>query len=130
MKRKHHASLSILGITSLLFFLCSCQKKENTSSQVLPGVVSFSQDIVPIFNASCLASGCHAGGSPAANLNLTSGMAYTQLFSKHEIDTINANNSVLYIEVQSGSMPKNGAMLSNYQIGLIQKWIQQKAKNN
>lgn len=112
---------------SACFFSC---KKKTTAPQTLPAVVSFSQHIVPIFNASCISGGCHSGGSPAAGLNLSSGVAYSQLFTKHEIDTVNVNSSGLYMEVASGAMPQGGSKLSDYDISLIQKWIQQKAKNN
>ena len=105
------------------FFAC---KKD----EPLPDVVSFSNHIQPVFNAHCNSSNCHSGGSPAGNLNLTAAVVYSQLFAKQEVDTVNVNASVLYIEVNSGTMPKNAGKLSNYNIGLIQKWIQQGAKNN
>ncbi len=116
-----------LVIMSACFVSC---KKNVTTTEVLPDVVFFSNHIIPIFNASCVSSGCHSGSSPAASLNLTSNVAYSQLFSKHEIDTINVNSSSLYTEVASGAMPKVASKLSDYDVSLIQKWIQQKAKNN
>ncbi len=109
--------------------LLSCKKK-TTTPQTLPDTVSFSQHIVPIFNASCISGNCHSGGSPAAGLNLSATVAYSQLFAKHEIDTVNVNSSQLYTEVASGAMPQGNSKLSDYNISLIQKWIQQKAKNN
>ncbi|MEO8762170.1 MAG: hypothetical protein ABI388_11620 [Bacteroidia bacterium] len=122
-------ALGLLVANACLF---SCKKKiiDNSSTQPLPAVVSFSQHIVPVFNASCNSSGCHSGSSAAAGLNLLSSVAYQQLFSKHEIDTVNVNSSNLHIEVASGAMPKGSNKLSEYNINLIQKWIQQKAKNN
>lgn len=125
-------TISVLVSSTLIVFLFSCKKQPTSPQQqnALPTTVSFNTHIVPIFNASCVSSGCHSGVSAAANLNLTANMAYSQLFAKHEIDTVTPNNSVLYIEVQSGSMPRGAQKLSDYNIQLIQKWIQQKAKNN
>lgn len=119
---KQAAALLFMAMVACFF---ACKKDEP-----LPDVVSFSNHIQPLFNAHCNSSSCHSGGSPAGNLNLTAAVAYSQLFAKNEVDTINVNASVLYIEVNSGTMPKNAGKLSNYNIGLIQKWIQQGAKNN
>jgi hypothetical protein len=122
--------VAILIVTNICLF--SCKKKTSTPSptQSLPAVVSFSNDIMPVFNAHCNTSGCHGGGSPAAGLSLSQNVAYSQLFAKHEIDTTNVSNSNLYIEVASGQMPQTSGKLNDYNISLIQKWIQQKAKNN
>jgi hypothetical protein len=130
IEKKHprQAFVMIIIIASVCLF--SCKKKTTAPTPTLPNVVSFSAHIVPIFNASCVSGDCHSGGSPAAGLNLSSSVAYSQLFSKREIDTVNANSSNLYIEVASGAMPQSGSKLSDYNISLIQKWIQQKAKNN
>ncbi len=120
----------VLGGIAIVFFRCKYDK-EDIQPQ-LPAVVSFSQHILPIFNSTCSLSGCHSGGSPTGNLDLTSAHAYTQLFARHEVDTLNPTLSVLYIQINStGStqMPPTGKM-SAYNINLILKWIQQKAKNN
>lgn len=128
-RNKKQVLVTILIVTSTCFFSCK-KKTAPPPTQTLPAVVSFSNDIMPVFNAHCNTSGCHGGGSPAAGLNLSQSVAYSQLFVKHEIDTTNASNSNLYIEVASGQMPQTGGKLSDYNISLIQKWIQQKAKNN
>ncbi len=129
-KYKKQVFVAILIVASACLFSCKKDNLISNPTQPLPDVVSFNQHIIPIFNASCVSSGCHSGGSPAAGLNLSSSLAYFQLFSKHQIDTVNVNLSNLYIETASGAMPKQASKLSNYNINLIQKWIQQKAKNN
>lgn len=104
--------------------------KDITSN--LPDTVSFSKQIIPIFNANCSISGCHVGAYPVAQLNLSASMAYDQLFAKSYIDTLNPEFSVIYIEMNSSTtnkMPPTGR-LSDYDVGLVLKWIQQKAKNN
>lgn len=135
MKNKIYTQSTIkqaLLITAVFISACfiSCKKKNAVTTQTLPDVVSFSHHIVPIFTASCISGGCHSGSSPAAGLNLSANVAYSQLFLKHEIDTVNVNSSELYKEVASGAMPQGSSKLSDYNINLIQKWIQQKAKNN
>jgi len=128
-RNRQQVLVTILIATSTCFF--SCKKKTSPNpTPSLPTTVSFSNDIMPVFNAHCNTSGCHEGGSPAAGLNLSQSIAYSQLFAKHEIDTTNASNSNLYIQVASGQMPQTGGKLSDYNISLIQKWIEQKAKNN
>lgn len=107
---------------------CSCMKKQTVMP--LPDVISFRTHIVPLFTASCVDDGCHSGKAAAANLNLTPDVAYAQLFLRKSIDTVIAGSSTLYTEIASGAMPKASRKLSSYDIGLVQKWIGQKAKNN
>jgi len=129
-KYRKQLFVATIIVVGACFFSCKKKTTTPTSIQSLPDVVSFSQHIAPIFNASCISSGCHSGILPAASLNLSSNVAYSQLFSKHEIDTVNVNSSSLYRQVASGAMPQGGSKVSDYNINLIQKWIQQKAKNN
>lgn len=116
---------------AIVFFTCSCNHEEAVCTT--PTAVSFSQDIVPIFNKNCNTSGCHSGTSPAGNLNLEATVAYTQLTKKGSgyIDTLTPQYSVLYASMNATSnpMPPNGK-LDNCTIGLVLKWIEQKAKNN
>jgi hypothetical protein len=119
----------ILLIVVTAFSNC---KKDNTATQPsLPAVVSFSGNIVPIFTTYCSISGCHTGTASAASMNLSASVAYAQLFHKHEIDTITPTNSMLYIRMNATAspMPPSGK-LSSYDISLVLKWIQQKAKDN
>jgi len=123
----YHLILAALLLSAAgIFSRCG---KDNT--KVLPDTVSFSRDVIPVFNDHCNISGCHSGGSPAANLNLEPDVAYADLFAKHEIDTITPTNSVLYIQMNSSStiMPPTGR-LDDYTVNLVLKWIEQGAKNN
>lgn len=98
---------------------------------VLPDTVSFQTDILPLFNTQCSITDCHAASHPAANLNLSAAAAYMQLFVKHEIDTIQPTNSLLYIQMNSSGtpMPPSGR-LSDYDVALVLAWISQGAKHN
>lgn len=120
----------------LLFESCTHDKGKIVVPEVTcntPAVVSFSSDIIPIFDKYCNTSGCHSGSSPTGNLNLESSMAYSQLM-KHSsgyIDTMHPDYSLLYAQINSTSqpMPPTGN-LDKCDLNLIYKWIQQKAKNN
>jgi len=109
----------------------SCTHSPQVSTPALPATVSFKNDIIPVFTAYCLGSGCHSSPNAAANLDLTDSVAYVQLFHKNDIDTINPPNSFLYetMNTTGTPMPPSGR-LSNYDVAIVLKWIQQGAKNN
>ena len=106
---------------------CSTAEKE----------VSFSKDIMPVLTQSCLH--CHtvgAEGQVASGLSMEN---YADLMkgTKHGpvIQPGQSYASTLQILVehkadQSLNMPKGGIKLTNDQIELIGKWIDQGAKNN
>ena len=120
---------AILFVVAIIF--SHCKKVSAPIDCHLPATVSFSHDILPIFNASCSTSGCHTSPSPKASLNLSAGVAYSQLFAKSEVDTLNPEKSLLYYHMNSfsGPMPPSGR-LDNCTIKLVLRWIDQKAKNN
>jgi hypothetical protein len=95
--------------------------------------VSFSTDIVPLFNTYCNISGCHSGSSPEGNFNLESSIAYMELMKPGTgyIDTVTPGFSVLYTQLISVSqpMPPTGK-LDDCRIEMVLKWIEQGAKNN
>jgi len=123
-------ALVIAGIT---FFSCKDDKGYIKPDCTLPETVSFSNDIIPVFDKYCNTSGCHTGSNPSGHLSLDATVAYANLM-KHGsgyIDTINPNYSLLYSQMISTSkpMPPYGN-LDKCKTSLIFKWIQQKAKNN
>lgn len=130
MTRRKSYSRFIFFMLCVLTVCCifSCMKKQK--KKALPEIVSFKNDLIPLFNASCVTSGCHIGSNPAADLDLSESAAYLQLFKRNMVDTLNPDGSSLYKEVASGAMPKGNKKLSEYNIGIIQRWIEQKAKNN
>ena len=125
--------MKLASILSLAFFLLlafHCKKEDKQDCSV-PEIVSFSQDIQPIFNQNCIS--CHSGTSPDGNLNLESTVSYDNLLDPQMgyVDTTNPSSSLLYSSMNSTSnpMPPNGK-LANCKIEMVLKWIQQKAKNN
>ena len=109
--------------------LASCTHK----TQTVTPTVSFTADIIPIFKTSCAINGsCHLGANSANDqVNLDSGAAYSTIVSKHLVSTGAPTASLLYYEVNSGTMPKAPySHLSQAQISLILEWIEQGALNN
>ncbi len=87
--------------------------------------LSFSADIIPIFNGGCNAQGCHSPGDTPPDLS--AGNAYGALFDGAFIDTVTPEASLLYTTMKSGSMkfytnPGDEA--------IVLEWIRQGAMNN
>lgn len=106
--------------------------------------VSFSAHVQPIFTASCLGGGCHAGAAPKADLNLNEGQSYGELVnvsafqcgerllvSPGAVADSYLINKLTGVDMCSGTqMPKNDPALGANQIGLISDWICQGALDN
>ena len=122
-----------LLIVSLLLVFVACKKGTTKVMCNTPSIVSFKNDIQPIFNANCNTSGCHSGNKAAGNLKLESANVYAILLDSKSgyIDTLHPENSILYVSMTSKTnpMPPSGK-LDECVTGLILKWIQQGAKNN
>ncbi|MDP9229270.1 MAG: cytochrome c [Bacteroidota bacterium] len=93
-----------------------------------PQAVSFSGDLVPLFETNCATSGCH-DGVPGHKPSLTAANAYNAITSGGYINTIVPGNSIIYGAVKSGSMPPSGA-LKPADIQKILDWIRNGAPNN
>ncbi len=93
-----------------------------------PQAVSFSGDLLPIFTANCATSGCH-DAAPGHHPSLTAENAYIAITSGGFIDTVIPDNSILYGEVKSGSMPPTGALKPS-DVQKILDWIRNGAPNN
>ncbi len=123
----------VLMITGATLYSCSHDKGLTIPVCNTPNTVSFSRDIIPLFQANCSIAGCHTGPSPAANLNLEANVAYAKLMKRGSgyIDTVTPNFSLLYSQMISASNPMPPAgKLDDCKTSLILKWISQKAKNN
>ena len=97
-----------------------------------------------IFTASCAFSGCHGGSSPAQGMNLSAGMAYSNIVNvasteQPSLDRIEPNDpasSYLYLKVIddpsiSGSrMPRGAPALSQELIDLLRDWIERGAPDD
>ena len=116
-------------IVILSFSITSCEWKEYDPDTVGIENVSFSQDIIPIFNQSCNAVGCHSeNGVPP---DLTPENAYQDLINTNMIDVANPERSELYIRMTdvTNPMPLSG-ILSPRKTTTVLVWIQEGAQDN
>jgi|WetSurMetagenome_2_1015567.scaffolds.fasta_scaffold1104203_2 hypothetical protein len=116
-------ALVIMG----LLVLAACTSKTIVPVPVPTGPVSFSSDIVPIFNSGCAITGCHVAGNVAPDL--TESKAYNSLMTMNLVDTLNPAGSVLYVKVSPGGT-MNHYIQNPADVQIILNWITQGAKNN
>jgi len=94
-----------------------------------PSEVSFTNNIMPIFERSCIE--CHGGEKTKEGLDLKT---YESLmagsFNGSVIEAGNAQNSFLVEQIVNGEMPKRGAKLSKMEIQIIIDWVNAGALNN
>ncbi len=108
------------------FILCSCEYEWiQPEKQPIPDNVSFSGDIMPIFNNGCNTNVCHGAGGTAPDLS--EGNAYNALIDGSYVDTDTPEASILYTTMKSGTM-KPYTTPGDEEIVL--GWIQQGALNN
>lgn len=130
MLTKQNISIIVAGV--LLVFMAGSCYYDATLEPLTPEVttdVSFSKDILPIFNQSCNSSGCHNAGGTAPDLSPAN--AYNALVSGNYINIASPEQSELYrwMRGQGGlPMPLSGPN-AGYNATVL-AWIQQGAKNN
>ncbi|MDP4284752.1 MAG: hypothetical protein Q8891_10025 [Bacteroidota bacterium] len=127
-KKTLEGLILVLGI---IFFLSGCYKDKTVILDVpaITRTVSFSQDIIPIFNKSCNTSGCHSTGGQSPNLTETN--AYNSLTIGNYFDKANPQNSVIYQKMtgkRGTPMPVSG--VNKDYAALVLAWITQGANNN
>ncbi|GBD32112.1 MAG: hypothetical protein KatS3mg081_2171 [Gemmatimonadales bacterium] len=142
-RKNLHRTVPVFALAALL--ACGEDTTQPGNNQV-----SFSQQIQPIFTASCALGGCHGSGNlqpPEKPMNLSAGQAYSntvnvssaQLGSMDRIEPGQPDQSYLVHKIQGthlqvgGSgvrMPATGNFLSQSQIDLIRTWVAQGAPNN
>ncbi len=122
-------NILLIVIVALLIAagLSSCTNYQNPVEPVfVPGdSVKFNADILPIFNANCNKSGCHAPGGISPDL--TPANAYNSLITYGYVDTDVPESSILYVKVNSGSMK---TFAGPNDAPKILEWIKQGALNN
>jgi hypothetical protein len=120
--------LPFLVVTAITVTSCYYDEVIKVEEPVEGGDMSFTEDIVPIFNKSCNVSGCH-NGSVAPNLLPAN--AYNALTSGNYVNTGDPESSELYQWVKGNKampMPLTGSNES-YNAKIL-AWIKQGASNN
>ena len=136
-KYSHTLALLIFGLLIVCIFIspsCKDQTNQNlTSNIVFPASgVSFSKQVVPLFQQTCAAGGCHGGSQAAANLNLEYfTWDYLIDFQPKIVIGGSGKNSILYIDIAGNPqlMPPKQRLTQN-QIDGVKTWIDEGAKNN
>ncbi len=128
---------SVFAIAMMLL-VGSCKDQiadPNVNPIVFPDAnVSYSKHVDPLFQQRCALSGCHAGSSAQAGLDLFA-PSYSSLIN-HQPRLVNpgaSNNSLLVQRIDgrlAPQMPYMSQPLNVNQIGGIKKWIDEGAKNN
>jgi len=98
---------------------CGVCGGDNSSCSSL---IDYLTEIQPIFNSRCV--NCHINGN-SGGLNLSSWSSLMAGDSNNgPVVTLgDSSNSLLWIKVNSGSMPLTGSDLTDTQIHLIAQWI-------
>ena len=143
--KKKFVFISILAFASVIFLLNACRHEipdlpsggggtggggnPLPVSNCSPDSVYFVSQVMPIISSNCTMSGCHDNITHADGVNLTT---YTKIMQY--VEPGNASNSKLYkviIKTDGERMPPPPmSPLTTAQKTLIQKWINQGAKNN
>ena len=93
-----------------------------------PQDISFSGDLVPLFQQSCAGTGCH-DAVPSHAPSLVADKAYNALTTQGFINMAVPEKSIIYVDVSNGSMPPTGG-LSAAESKKILDWIRNGAPNN
>lgn len=131
---KKKTAILITGFVAIFILgLSGCSKTvtlvENPGGSITEEM-SFEKDIVPIFEKSCNASGCHTTGGKAPLLTRES--AYLSLSSGNYLKATDPDNSLLMLWLNGKKSPVMpiGAGPDQEINAKIYTWIKQGAKNN
>lgn len=131
MQHKKIVTCLMLMLISSTVILVGCYKDKtvNVEAPAITRPVTFSQDILVIFNKSCNLSGCHSAGGQTPNL--TPAAAYNSLIIGNYINKTSPENSFIYLKMtgKKGTVMPVGGMNKDYN-ALILAWIKQGANNN
>ena len=113
-----------------MVFISSCQKEYFVPiPTTIPDSVSFSANVIPVFNEHCNSAGCHNTGGISPDLSPEN--AYDDLYLYSLVDTLDPVSSVLYTRMISTSRPMPpSVVLKNGEPELVLKWTEQGGLNN
>ncbi len=114
--------------TMLLLIGCYKNKTVNfDTGDDITRSVSFTGDIIPIFNSSCNISGCHSSGGKAPDLSISN--AYNSLAGYTNTGDPQSSELYLWMAGKKGTPMPVGGINKDYN-ALVLAWIKQGAKNN
>jgi hypothetical protein len=128
---KKNILLMLVMVTSLLI-ISSCQYKFIVEPAVVPpnpeDTVSFSLDVIPIWNDNNNCISCHDGSPQHPDLRPEA--AFGELNSMGLIDTQNPEQSLIYDHPHPDTDSHSWKKYTNTQAATVLLWIEQGAKNN
>jgi hypothetical protein len=132
-KMKTYRDVVFFAIIFMSVFICSCRHEIPAAPPAvvtpIDTVVCFENDILPIFQNYCAKSGCHDTLSASETFVFDS---YTHIIRRWIIPGNAAGSRVFQLLAHDNSnimpLPPNAPLLDT-QIALIEKWINQGAKN-
>ncbi len=124
----------LLAVVAVLMFFSQCKYDFIVPEEVpddgsdTTTVVSFSNDIIPIFNDNDNCTQCHKSGGQTPNL--TAGDAYSSINSSRYINKTNPPESLLYKHPNPDENNNHQKKYTQSQANKVLRWIEQGAKNN
>lgn len=120
-------------LLSLVFVVAACSYNSENPGVGTGAGGGGSVPITPTFSAinnsilrpSCVS--CHSGGSAQGGVNLSS---YQALINSSVVRPGDADKSDLYIQIETGRMPRGASKLSQESAKVIFDWIEAGALNN
>ena len=122
---------------------CGTQKSPTEPLGPVDPTATFTRVQMEVFTPSCALSGCHAGGSPQAGMDLSAGRSYSQIVgvkatesTRLRIAPADVAGSYLLSKVAgdatiTGSrMPLGGPYLSDATQKLLADWVRRGAPND
>lgn len=112
------------------FMLTGCYKDINIPPTVAdpdgpPQAVSYSAELMPLFNSSCALSGCHLSGGHHPYLNTA--VSYNELINGGFVNTDIPKQSILYIMINSDMKTYIPSAADRQK---VYDWIRNGAPNN
>ena len=121
--------LILFSFFALYLGSCTYKYTEPTIPPIPPDpdeTVSFSGQIIPIWNSTNVCDGCHAPGATSPDLSAAN--AYNEIMTKNLVDTADAANSEIYKHPGSGL--HTHTKYTTTEAALVLLWIEQGAINN
>ncbi|MCF6170823.1 MAG: hypothetical protein L3J66_07605 [Bacteroidales bacterium] len=117
-------------LASILLFAASCQYKFVVEPEPLPpgDTVSFSLDVVPIWNDNGNCVSCHTSGNQRPDL--TPDNAFSEIMNMGLVNTADPAASEIYEHPHPDSDGHSWKKYTNAQAAVVLQWIEQGAKDN
>lgn len=126
MKNRNKTVIKHMMLIAVIFSLLASCTYDQVAPIDAPDDVSFSTDIMPIFDTSCNVVGCHSANTIPPDL--TQSQAWDDLIARGLIDTQTPKSSTLWAKIDTGGSMEQYA--TNNDRVLILAWIEQGALDN